>query len=1496
MTHLQIIKDVSEEYDKVCQALAMMLESFPRVEIYADVFAGSSLVQEAVHDLFISTLNFWIKACKFYRRRFLWNFMRGTWNDYDSEFSRLENAMTGALNRIEKVALAEHIKDSKAFMTEQRLKSVENARTQETDDNQSIFATLAPSNEDMNYYIRDHENFSQLRHANTCEWILKHPKFLAWSQTPLGKSAHLWISAGPGVGKTILSSFIINHLQGAQAQYQHPVLLYFYFRDSAYYSNNASAAMLSIMFQLHKQHKDKRHSIETNVKSTYGSASDNRKSSFPDIWNRLSCFLDSPSNVFLILDGLDECQDSNLLVPRLLKLFHDSKMKVLITSRREKHLVKYLDHLETLQIRPEDLHHDIRKFAEHKIGRSPRLSHPAVCDTILKSVLSRHDGMFLWVYLMFKELKACISVEEVQMTLLQIPGGLEATYISIVQRLQKSLTRRAAETTRKILTWVLGSARSLSMDELREALCSQYQLEGQILLSNGEFPYAEKDIELMCGSLISIRDGQIRTVHQSTKGYLIGMSSDQRFSMDMALLPNSIETSLQITSVCLTYLKKYCTSSIRRLQNVSSDNQLGKKIIHDLRNENKLIEYTCFFWVHHVLDCPTNNRENVLALIASHFSNFVTISWIVTSLLLDSRGLWRLFIGVEEMQDWLTDGKVENEQSDSERCVEEWCLGLLKVFKNYGTLLLESPWIIWRLDLTAFIGAEQPLIELSDYLKVSRESEYVFQGSMTSACRLQEIPANEKLDHNQWSLLKARLGFFVYDKNQKVFISGEQSTTNGEECLFVQNAESGRRLTPAIAGLVEIGAEHSTRHGYVITAKISREGRYFAVAYNSWVSIWVIEPNLEFSYRLRDRGWAFRLLTHQYDQPLETNSSEMIAFGEDEKLFVPEGWYNLPSKEFHPFNWVEITDQPNPVIAISFSGDGSHVFTEHQKHSSKFVVRQSTSKFLRNPIARTFDVDSEWRIRPSNTGKYILQFEAPTWSYKKSSFNTKLVDFGSGDTFNIPQELASFGERSFHFSHTDARLVTFLMGPGTRNGRHALLTVTVWELGKGDPKVCSQGQILVSVAAHPATVINPPIITVTAQNIAWILPCDRTIRIVKFDSEGISFSGPVSSTDEKTVMQSQISRDGHHLGMLQMLNSEVHFEIIDLLPSRNEDVLFSKRFPLPAGTTQPICLSPNLDLFILGSFAFTGDLKHFDQSPIELDIDLKCPERDWNWVCSISACGNFLAYDKPAYKHSLNSYNPQPGRSILFKIDRTKRTMSRLNTPSPENLQLSSLEFHPSLPLAARSYLQGEGKDYNGFQNPSVPANAIPLAMVHLDNNTMIPLENLQIERQISWELRIADSGDFIFLGENQFRYQRMQGRLIVSNIPCPPTPLRIITKDRIVHPSKDRCYMLTAQPTSVAVTMYRFQTDAVDAGTLPVYQTVESSSKVEQITAWPSTRGWPDAWLLLGEDYSAPMKLLLGPNNQGPPVIKTLVMTWDELRDQLETTLKPVEQSAEQS
>jgi hypothetical protein len=126
---MQIVQDYAEEYDKVCEAFAGMVESLPRVEIYADTFSGSTLLHDSIQDVFVSSLHFWMKACKFYRRHRLFNLLRASWNDYNIEFSRLENAMKNAVDRVERGGIAEHIKEAKAFRVEQQLISEKNLQT-----------------------------------------------------------------------------------------------------------------------------------------------------------------------------------------------------------------------------------------------------------------------------------------------------------------------------------------------------------------------------------------------------------------------------------------------------------------------------------------------------------------------------------------------------------------------------------------------------------------------------------------------------------------------------------------------------------------------------------------------------------------------------------------------------------------------------------------------------------------------------------------------------------------------------------------------------------------------------------------------------------------------------------------------------------------------------------------------------------------------------------------------------------------------------------------------------------------------------------------------------------------------------------------------------------------------------------------------------------------------------------------------------------------------
>ena len=1412
--------------------------------------------------------------------------MRSTWNDYSSEFQRLEASITRAVDRIEKGALAEHIKDSKTFMSEQRQRNdVQDSKSGDQSNLNRVFAPLLPPNENMYYYIRDHETARKMRHPSTCEWILRHPKFQKWSQIPAAKGGQLWINAGPGFGKTVLTSFIIDHFLDVGNRYERPTLLYFYFRESTLHNNNATAAMCSIAYQLHRQQENSRNGIETNANAIYNSAGDEKKAGFAEVWRLLSRFLEDQPNLVLILDALDECEDNSLLLPRLLDLAIREKITLILTSRRQKRLVKYLDHVETLEIAPSDVHHDIEAFVEFKVRRNVRLSHPLVRNIVTKKLLDQHDGMFLWVALMLKELKACISVEEVQKTLTQIPSGLEGIYTKIIKRLQKSLTRRAAEVARNTLTWVLGSARALTMDELREALSCQYQAKGHTLLSEGEFPYTDKDIENMCGSLISIRNGQIQTVHQSTKEYLVGLGEDEVLNQDLSILPTSVDTSLQLTSVCLTYQEQICKSSLVKIQILPFDHQPKGFDIRLFQANKKLLEYSFFYWIHHVVGCPMNHRESVVAMILKHFSNFMTVSWIVVSMSLDPRGLWRLLIGVEEIEEWLQKENSEENMSDAARHLQYWCSGSIKLLKAYGTLLLANPWTIWRLDLKAFLGPEQGFAASSICFDRTRESEERPESSTGQANQLQKGPKNPTLGHNQWSLLKARLGFFVHDRNQNVFLSGEDSTSAEGECLFVQHAETGKRLSPAVAGLATVSSDDDLLGGYVITAKISAQGKYFAVAYDQWLSIWAIEPDLKFTHRLRDRGWAVRLISEKYHQERPHNMNVgMIAFAGDDKLFAPGGWYDLSTKKFHAFPVVNssITTQEAESLDICYSGDCSYLFCAQSEPSQKVSCQAVSLAGLADPVTTTIELDDSGNIKASNTGKYLLL-------YGKDASRMRLFNVGLMKMKSFPrlQSLSHFGDCSFHFDDGDEILLTFLWEPETRRGVHAMLTVIVWDLGSGQPQLCSQGQINTVVAANPATIDNLPIISVAARDLAYIVSCDRTFQIVKFSTEEISFPGYDPLVKESKASYSRVSQDGRQLGIIRIVGSKVHLEIIELLPSPQEALKLEGLIPnIRRGG--PICLSPKLDLLVLGNLVLIIDTKANElPPPIICDIDLVTPVRDWDWACTISNSGDFVAFDKPAYKHWMDSHERQPGHSVNFRIDRKERTATRLTKIYPIHVQAASFDFHPLLSLAAFSFSEGDGSDNNqqSFREPSVPAKEINLSMVNLNKDEKMPLEPVELTDSVYSKLYFADTGDFLLL---EGPYQK--SRIIVSDLPYQSQPLRVIPENRYIHPSKDRSYLLECRYTfSIEITMYKFQSLPEDAS-LPAHQALESTAKVERLTVFPSNIGFPKAWLLLGEDYSKPLKVVLHPTNGEPLLMKTLMVSWDELRERLETTLTSVE------
>ncbi len=229
---------------------------------------------------------------------------------------------------------------------------------------------------------------------------------------------------------------------------------------------------------------------------------------------------------------------------------------------------------------------------------------------------------------------------------------------------------------------------------------------------------------------------------------------------------------------------------------------------------------------------------------------------------------------------------------------------------------------------------------------------------------------------------------------------------------------------------------------------------------------------------------------------------------------------------------------------------------------------------------------------------------------------------------------------------------------------------------------------------------------------------------------------------DESPLYSQVSQDAHWLGNLRIVGSKIHLEVITLLPSLQECFKLEKVFP-KIERVHPICLSPNLDLVVIGQFAFTIHTEAKELLLLtEFDIDLVTPVRDCDWACTISTCGGFVAFDKPAYKHYLDSYDRQLGRCVIF------RTATRLTIPFPKDVQAPSPDIHPLIPLAAFSTSEGEGSEnhHTDPRRPQVPANEFCLPMIHMNEDRMVPMEPLQMTQRVCPKLYVADTGDFLLL------------------------------------------------------------------------------------------------------------------------------------------------------
>ena len=319
-----------------------------------------------------------------------------------------------------------------------------------------IIAWLAPIRNTIEYYMDDFEQAKEARHDGSCEWLLTHEAFVRFNQVIDSAWSFLWIYAQPGAGKTVLAAFIVDHLAFRR---QSGCVLFFFCKEADDDKRTSIAIARSLLYQLF--HTLRQRAMESalmkEISLAVQESGHKNALNFTTVWRILSKHISDIASAAIVIDALDECRDSEVLIQSLRSMANLRNISVILTSRKEEHLYQLLHKYPSLEIGPNDTDADIKAFVKAKVAASPRLSQPSVRNLVIKRLCESHEGMFLWVHYMLRELKSCVSLEQVQEDLRELPRGLNAVYQRILQRLQDTLNKHSLELCSKVLTWVITS-------------------------------------------------------------------------------------------------------------------------------------------------------------------------------------------------------------------------------------------------------------------------------------------------------------------------------------------------------------------------------------------------------------------------------------------------------------------------------------------------------------------------------------------------------------------------------------------------------------------------------------------------------------------------------------------------------------------------------------------------------------------------------------------------------------------------------------------------------------------------------------------------------------------------------------------------------------------------------------------------------------------------------------------------------------------------------
>lgn len=442
----------------------------------------------------------------------------------------------------------------------------------------------------------------------TCQWFIEDGRFKSWERGDC--EAILWGFGVPGAGKTVLTSFVIDHLKGTL---KHPHVAYLY----GDYKDENQWSALSLLSSITRQLAETDQSIFAKVSEFWDDSAKKYYNRHPfDLrWNVavLQHIGILVPDLFIIIDALDEIPHHTERGGEIRKEFADSlrelpdTYRIFVTSRPHLGMETLLGSLAKLEISPPKS--DIKAFVRSKFSTSTRLRHLLGQNECLKekfadALVDRSSGMFLMARLQLNQISSMVTVKQIYSVLEKLPGQLYDFYDEQIRRL-RCLPYYERALCIRVLSWVFRCKRPLSARELVTGLAVE--------AGDTHFdPSGIMDIGLIlevCAGLIHLAgphktasdhclphvtqekitgEEKVRFVHSTVQDYLADYS---REIFDM-------HPDLDIFRACSTYL------ALAEIQEFTGGTD-------SLRMRYPFLSYAVNFWPAHV-SAAMNDRDHAM--------------------------------------------------------------------------------------------------------------------------------------------------------------------------------------------------------------------------------------------------------------------------------------------------------------------------------------------------------------------------------------------------------------------------------------------------------------------------------------------------------------------------------------------------------------------------------------------------------------------------------------------------------------------------------------------------------------------------------------------------------------------------------------------------------------------------------------------------------------------------------------------------------------------